>query len=161
MSTEEAELQLAVYQLRKELHEKNSELHQKENKIKQHEALIRDIAKSQSVKKVKTNNELTDFEKSLQQTITKKTFRNYKFVTNLSQEMQYLCAVILDHNYEVAIGNTPEAEAQTSVFCHRYGSLCIKTLNDQRNYVQSEMRKKCIEYLAKNNYFLILNIHDH
>ena len=79
------------------------------------------------------------------------TFKKFKFVTDSDGEERVLSEVISLVGLSSLESSGKEGAAQLQLFCTKYASVIMSEINATRNYVQAQVKKVCMAWLAVNS----------
>ena len=85
------------------------------------------------------------------QTLVGITFKKFKFITGEAQEMLLVRAVAHDTGYEDLQPGAENYEANIAKFARIFQGYLVSKLNEERNYVQTRLKKACFAYMDENN----------
>ena len=112
--------------------------------------------------KKKAKNNLTDeMKQQIKNTIRGSLWRKWKFVNSDADETKFAKLVLENFGYAESKPTHPKNKQFVSNWMYRYSELCLRALNETRNYVQSRVRKEMLAYMDENACWQITQCSDH
>ena len=109
------------------------------------------VASAQSTKKRKSANLNEELVSLIKSTVRDHVFKKFKFVTNDEQNLALCNATITAMNKEELTGEGPEKDLARTKFQVDYGDTISSSLNNSRNYVQTQTQRSAYEWWESHN----------